>query len=345
MSRGTGDPRRLKPTLVLLEDRTNPAALLDPFTAGMPEWAAGLCGSDRAEAATERTLEADLTGDGVAETVTVTLEDGSPRVVVVDGATTGDATGGTDAATALADFVLDGTDGRRLHVDLKDVTGDGVADLRVGRTVLDGASLGQGQQVELTGAPLGRPPERFGPPRHGRPHGPAPEPLTADEVAAVTTAVVGSYTGSGDGVLSTLSETGAAPSADATTATVALDITTVEPVIPVGDDGTTPLRVFDISGTVTVTLGDSSDPLTLPFTGTLALTGDAADASGRVRISADRGEGGVTTATGFTLAGTLSGDTLSVDWMVVSDHSDPPGGYVFLAPGARDGDPIELTRV
>lgn len=208
----------------------------------------------------------------------------------------------------------------------------------------------RGQQVELTGAPPGRSPERFGPPRHGRSygHGPGlrgstPEPLTADEVAAVTTAVVGSYSGSGEGVLSTLSETGAAPSADTTTATVSLDVTTVEPVIPV--EGTTPLRVFDISGTVTVTLGDSADPLTLPFTGTLALTGDAADASGRVRISAARGEGGVTTATGFTLASTLSGDTLSVDWLVVSDHSDPPGGYVFLAPGARDADPIELTRV
>lgn len=149
--------------------------------------------------------------------------------------------------------------------------------------------------------------------------------------------------GSGTGQLSTLSTTGGQPATATETATVSLAIATATP-ITTSDDTSKPLRSLALTGTITVTVGDQT-PVTLPFTGTLRLTGGTADSpSGVLSITTDRNATGVTTASGFALSGRLSGGSISVSGLVVSDHSNPPGEFVFQSPESRTAAGIKLTR-
>jgi hypothetical protein len=127
---------------------------------------------------------------------------------------------------------------------------------------------------------------------------------------------------------------------------VNLNILSATPVAPASANDTTPVRSIALTGTVTVTIG-LSDAVTLPFTGTLSLTGTT---SGRLQISTTRDTGGVTMASGFSLNGTLTDNSISVARLVVSDHTDPPAGYVFLstssqtAPPSRPRPRVSATR-
>lgn len=302
---------------------------------------------------------ADLTGDGRAEIVVAANQDAGTRVAVFDGATVS----GTAAPSTLADFVaIEDTDAQsRVRLNLKDITGDGVADLQVAagrrggsQVALDGASLAEGQEVELMvehhgagcGAGLAGPGpgmERFG--GHGGRRGPGGSPVTVGDADEVVAGVVGTYTGSGSGVLSTLSTTGSTPTTTTENVSVSVNITSATPITRSDSTDDQPLRGLTLTGTITVTVG-TADPVTLPFTGTLQITGGTASAvTGNLRLTTDRtSDTGVTTTTGFTLTGRLSNGTISVGWLVLSDHSDPPAGYVFQTPATRDAERVKLTR-
>ncbi len=148
----------------------------------------------------------------------------------------------------------------------------------------------------------------------------------------------GAYDGSGTGTLSTLSTTGGMPTSSDESVTVSVDIDTATPAAAAAD--TAPLRLLNVTGTVTVTVGDAA-PVSYAFSGTFRPAGGTADAPrGVLTVSATP----TGTASGFTLNGVVADDSLTVSWLVVSDHSTPPGGTVFQVRTARGTAPLTLTQ-
>jgi hypothetical protein len=280
----------------------------------------------------------DVNGDGCGDLVFGAGPGGGPRVLELDGKTA--LAGQQDQ---LASFFA-GDPSSREGVE------PGVMTNSDGSTSVVGTDLQTGS-VNLF-APNGQDEGPLGGPHggHGGGFGAPPfqgSQLTVADGSAVATAVEGTYAGDGTGVLSTLSTTGGAPTSTDEDVTVSVDITSATAVTPTtqsGDETDAPLRLLNVSGTVTVTIG-TADPVTLPFTGTLQVAGGTTTSPrGELSLTTDRSGTAGSTATGFTLNGALADNSVSVSWLVVTDHSNPPGGYVFQSPASRTADRLTLSQ-
>lgn len=117
-------------------------------------------------------------------------------------------------------------------------------------------------------------------------------------------------------------------------ATLAVDITAVA--------GNSPIA-RRLSGTVSVAFG-TAEPVALRFTGTLRLNDPAGrTAGGGLFLTAEAVEG-AQLALSLTLSGSLEDGTLTANRVIVADHANSAGGFVFLAPTSRAAEPIELRR-
>ncbi|MFO0797799.1 MAG: VCBS repeat-containing protein [Gemmataceae bacterium] len=267
----------------------------------------------------------DVNGDGCGDLVFGAGPGGGPRVRALDGRAAMDGT-----ETELASFFA-GDPGSRQGVE------PGVVTNADGTTSIVGTDVATGETRAF--APNGRGRGRLGG-HHGGLGAPPFEgsSLTAADAAVVESALTAAtFDGTGTGTLSTLSTTpGGAPTSDDADVTVSVDIDTATTTAT----GDAPLRLLNVTGTVTVTVGDAA-PVRYAFTGTFSVAGGTADAPrGRLTIRATP----TGSATGFTLNGVVAEDTLTVSWLVVSDHSTGSGGSVFQVRGVRGTDPLTLTQ-
>lgn len=270
----------------------------------------------------------DVNGDGCGDLVFGAGPGGGPRVRALDGRA---AMTGTE--TELASFFA-GDPNSRQGVEPGVVTNDDGTTSIVGTDV----ATGQAGLFGLDGRGRGQ----LGGP--GRRHGGVGAPpflgsrITVADAAAVEAALTSAtYDGSGTGTLSTLSTTGGAPTSSDASVSVSVDIDTATASDAADTD---PLRLLNVTGTVTVTIGDAA-PVSYAFTGTFRPAGGTADAPRGVLTVRAAPTG---SASGFTLNGVVADDSLTVSWLVVSDHSTPPGGTVFQVRAARGTDPLTLTQ-
>ena len=282
----------------------------------------------------------DLNRDGRGDLVFGAGPGGGPRVLALDGAA---ACAGRQSELANF-FAGDATSREGVEVSTS-TAADGTTRI-VGTDLATNATAVFGADGGSRGGRGGR---RGG---HGGPAGQGGSGYTADQAEALAAGVVGTYTGDGTGLLTTLSDTAVDLSGVSSAASVTVAISSATPVLPddLPDDAdltTVRLRGFDVVGTVTV--ATDAGTLSLAVTGTLQLargrSSDTTAARGVLRLSTDRAADAdpVGLGTGLALTAALTADGLSVSRLLASDRSADPG-YVFQSPASRTADRLVLAK-
>jgi hypothetical protein len=285
----------------------------------------------------------DLNGDGCGDLIFGAGPGGGPRVLALDGAA---ALAGSQVP--LASFFA-GSAGSRLGVQVGVMTnGSGntsivSTDLASGTTgVFDSAGAPEGALVGASGGPVCG---AAGGESSGSGSTPTAIPVTQDTAAAVQ----GTYTGSQPGTLVTHSGTSADPTVTTADTTVTLAITGATLNLPPPSDGTTTTAdSLTLTGTITVSVA-GVEPVTGSFTGRFVLTADPANTGGVVQgelhvHAIHPGQDGPAPGVGFSLGGSLDGNSLTVDRFVLVDSANLPTATVFKSPGSTDADKLVLTR-
>jgi hypothetical protein len=279
----------------------------------------------------------DLNGDGCGDMIFGAGPGGAPRILALDGAA---AMAGSQVT--LASFFA-GSAASRLGVQVGVMTnGSGKTsivstDLSSGTTgVFDSAGTPEGTLVGASGGPVC---DAAGGESSGSGSTSTAIPVTPDTAAAVQ----GTYTGSQPGTLVTQSGTSTAD----TTVTLVISGATLN-LPPSAAGTTTTADSLTLTGTITVSIAGAK-PVTGSFTGTFVLTADPTGTGGVVQgelhvHTVHPGQDGPAPGVGFSLSGSLDGNTLTVDRFMLVDTTNLPTVTVFKSPTSTDPDKLVLTR-